>query len=133
MNQTEVKPEVLLVEDEPSLLEAIAFKLHQKGVSILSAKSGEEALEILKDHTPVLVWLDVLLPGLSGLDVLERMRQDERLKEMPVVMVSVLAGPEKIKHAFDLGAMDYIVKSDNPIDVIVDQVMGHIHALMQPK
>jgi DNA-binding response OmpR family regulator len=113
---------ILVVEDEPALLEAVTFKLKQQGVHVLAASTGEDALAILENAKPSLIWLDILLPGINGLDVLNHVRSKKELADIPVVIVSVSAGPEKIKEAFSRDVTDYIVKSEYSIDEIVHRV-----------
>jgi CheY-like chemotaxis protein len=120
---------VLVLEDEPALQEAIKLKLQQSGVHVLTASNGEDALEILKQTKPNLAWFDILLPGMNGLEVLRQVRGDERLKNLPVVMVSVSGGPEKIKQAFGLNVVDYIIKSEYPIDDIIRKINGILKTL----
>ncbi len=120
---------VLVVEDEPALQEAIKFKLEKRGINVMLASSGEQALEMLKQKRPQLIWLDILLPGINGLEVLEKIRQDNQLKDLAVIMVSVSAGPEKIKRAQEMKALDYIVKSDYKLDDIVEKVSVLLAAL----
>lgn len=112
---------VLVVEDEPALAEAISLKLSQAGVKAITAASGEEALTALKTVRPDLVWLDILLPGINGLEVLRQIRQDPKLKNLPVVVVSVSGGSEKIKQAFSMDVIDYLIKSEYTIDQIIDK------------
>lgn len=116
---------ILVVEDEPALQEAIRLKLQKNGLRVLAAGSGEEALEILASARPALVWLDVLLPGKNGLEVLRTMREDMKL-DTPAVMVSVSGSAEKIQQAFNLNVLDYIIKSEYRIDDIVDRVIGYL-------
>ncbi len=113
---------ILVVEDELALHEAIKLKLSRAGMQVYSAFSGEQALEILSGIRPNLVWLDLLLPGMGGLELLRRMRADESMKDIPVMVVSVSAGPEKIKQARDLHAIDYMVKSEYTIESLVNRV-----------
>jgi CheY-like chemotaxis protein len=113
---------VCVVEDEPALSEAVKFKLIKAGFNVLTASTGEEALEVFKTHKPDLVWLDVLLPGMNGLEVLRKIKSSSELKDFKVVIVSVSAGPEKIKEAFFLGAVDYLVKSEYTIDQLITKV-----------
>ncbi len=129
MTESMRKKTVLVIEDEPALLEAITFKLEQQGVTTLRAQTGEEALMLLQGTHPDLVWLDILLPGIDGLGVLESIRADQSLQGLPVVVVSVSASPKKIAAAKDLGALDYIVKSDNKIGSIVDRILGVLKKL----
>ena len=121
---------VLVVEDEPPLQEAIKFKLEQRGINVIAASTGEQALELLKVKRPQLVWLDILLPGISGLEVLERIRKDPKLKDLAAIMVSVSAGPEKIKRATEMNVLDYIVKSDHKLDDIIEKVVVLLSVLV---
>lgn len=118
MTQTENKT-ILVVEDEQALQEAIKLKLEKDGIDVVTASSGEEALNRLKQAKPNLVWLDILLPGINGLEVLRKIRDDFKMKDLPVVIVSVSVGKEKIDQAMAMNASDYIVKSGyNLIDII---------------
>lgn len=116
------KPIILVVEDEEALQDAIKMKLSSSGYSILSATSGEKALEILETNKPDLVWLDLLLPGMGGFQFLERVRKDEKHRNLPVMIVSVSASPEKIQQAFQLNVIDYVIKSQYRLEDIVKKI-----------
>ena len=108
----------------------IVLKLgREELVEVAAATNGEDALVFLKKRKPSLIWLDLLLPGINGLEVLEKIRNDADLKNLPAVIVSVSAGEEKVKRAFELGALDYIVKSNNSIDDIIKKVKGILSEL----
>lgn len=110
---------ILVVEDEQALQEAIKLKLEKDGIDVITASSGEEALNRLKETKPNLVWLDILLPGINGLEVLRKIRDDFKMKDLPVVIVSVSASKEKIDRAMEMKASDYIAKSGyNLVDII---------------
>ncbi len=119
MDQTSQQKRVLVIEDEPALREAIKFKLQRRDIIVDDAETGEQGLELLKLHVPDLVWLDMLLPGISGLEVLQKIRATPGLETLKVVVVSVSSGEERIKEMFKLGALDYIIKSNYSIDEIV--------------
>ena len=116
------KKTILVVEDEPALREAIKLKLEKAVIEVWTAGNGLETLSILREKKPMLVWLDVLMPGMNGLELLQKIRQDENFKNLAVVIVSVSAGQEKIKQAFSLNVLDYIIKSEYTIDEIVNKV-----------
>lgn len=126
---TDFKKTVLVVEDEPALQEAVKIKLEKEGVNVLTADTGEDALIVLEANRPDLVWLDILLPGINGIEVLEKIRENPKLKNLPAVIVSVSGGQEKIKRAFSLGVVDYLVKSEYTIDVIVGKVKNLLNDL----
>ena len=115
---------ILIVEDEQALQDALKMKFEKEGVEVLTAGTGEEALEVLKKKRPILVSLDILLPKMNGLEVLKKIRGDFKLRDLPVVMVSVSGGQEKIREAFSLGVVDYLVKSEYKIENIVKKIMG---------
>lgn len=120
---------ILVVEDEPALLEAVKLKLIKAGIEVLTAITGEEALAVLGQKKPNLVWMDVLLPTMNGLEVLRKIRENPETKDLSVVIVSVSASPEKIKQAFSLNVLDYIVKSEFTIDSIIKKILDLVNQL----
>lgn len=119
---TQIKKTVLVVEDELALREAIKLKLEREGIEVVQAGTGEEALKRIKEKQPNLVWLDILLPGMNGLEVLRKIREDFGMKDLPVVVVSVSVGREKIEKALALNASDYITKSGYNIADIIKKI-----------
>jgi CheY-like chemotaxis protein len=113
---------ILVVEDEQALQDALKLKFEKKGLKVLTASTGEEALEVLKRKRPILVSLDILLPKMNGLEVLKKIRDDANLHDLPVVIVSVSGGQEKIRQAFSMGIVDYLVKSEYKIESIVEKI-----------
>ena len=101
---------VLIVEDEPAILELIAVNLEHAGFETLRAKSAEEAGRLLGDILPDLVLLDWMLPGQSGLALARRLRGDARTREMPLIFLTARADePDKIA-GLEAGADDYVTK-----------------------
>ncbi len=116
------KPTVLVVEDETPLQNAIEIKLKNEGYRVLVVSSAHEALEVLGSEKPDLIWLDILLPGMDGLEFLEKIRMSEDWKHIPVLVVSVTAGQDRIQQAFKLDVVDFIVKSQYKIEDIIGRV-----------
>jgi CheY-like chemotaxis protein len=114
--------EILVIEDEPSLREAASIKLKKEGFSFLLAENAEAGLKILEKEKPDLIWLDLLMPGMGGLAFLEKIRQNPKWRNIPVMIVSVSASPEKIRLAFGLNVVDYLVKSQFQLSDIVRRV-----------
>jgi DNA-binding response OmpR family regulator len=114
---------ILVVEDEAPLQEALKLKLTKAGFDVFIADSGEDALELLKEINPSLILLDILLPGMNGLEFLRKIRNRPEYNGLPIVIISVSGGSEKIKEAFSLGATDYLVKSAFTVNEIVDEVL----------
>lgn len=120
---------ILVVEDEPALLEAVKLKLTRLGFEVMAAATGEQAFTLLSQKRPNLIWLDVLLPTMNGLEVLRKIRENPETKDIPVTIVSVSASPEKIRQAFALNVLDYIVKSEFTIDDIIKKIQGLLDQL----
>lgn len=118
----ESKKMILVVEDEQALQEALELKLKKAGFEVLTANSGEEALEVLKNKKPDLISLDILLPHMNGLEVLQKIRNDKELQDLRVAVVSVSGSQEKIKKTFGLNVVDYLIKSEYTIDEIVGKL-----------
>ncbi len=121
------KKTILVVEDEESLQLAIKTKLKASPYKYVSARTAEEAIELLNGGLkPDLIWLDLLMPGMGGLAFLEKIRTNKEWSALPVVIVSVSAGAEKIRHAFELNVVDYIVKSQYRLEDIISKINGFI-------
>jgi two-component system alkaline phosphatase synthesis response regulator PhoP len=101
---------VLIVDDEPNILELLDYNLKKDGYAVLRADTGENALAVLEQEKPAIVLLDQMLPGVDGLEVLKRIRANEAYADMPVIMVT--AKSEEIDKiiGLELGADDYITK-----------------------
>ena len=103
---------ILLVEDDLSLLKIYSNKLKISGFDVSMAITGDEALRKVKTELPDLVLLDLILPGKDGFMVLEEIKSDPKTKKIPVVILSNLGQESDIKRGKELGAIDYLVKSD---------------------
>jgi len=101
---------VLIVDDEQNILELLEYNLKKEGYDVIRADTGEKAVSILEKVRPNIVLLDQMLPGIDGLNVLRKIRSDESLSAMPVIMVT--ARSEEIDKiiGLELGADDYITK-----------------------
>jgi two-component system response regulator RegX3 len=98
---------VLIVEDEPSYVQALQVALAAEGFEVVAALDGKEGLERFRAARPEVLLLDLMLPGLSGLDVLREVR---RLSDLPVIVVSAKGAEADIVSALELGADDYVTK-----------------------
>jgi two-component system, OmpR family, KDP operon response regulator KdpE len=117
-----VLKKILVIEDEPPLREAISLKLKKEGFLCWPAENAEAGLKILEKEKPDLIWLDLLMPGMGGLAFLEKIRQHPEWQNIPVVIVSVSASPEKIRLAFGFNVVDYLVKSQFQLGDIVKRI-----------
>jgi two-component system KDP operon response regulator KdpE len=109
-----VQPLVLVVDDEPGILRLLKQELSAQGFRVIGASSGEEALRLAEEHRPDIVLLDILMPDISGLEVMRGLRQRSNA---PVILVTARdTDTDKIR-GLELGADDYIVKPFNPEEV----------------
>lgn len=112
-------PVVLVIEDDPILLRMYTEKLTSEGLKVLTAQDGETGLEMALKNKVDVILLDIMLPRISGTDLLEKLRQDERGKTIPVVALTNLADPVEKERAIKLGVKKYLVKAmQNPKDVV---------------
>lgn len=112
---------VMWVEDDQFLSDLISRKLSHQGCRLLYARTGEDALKILETEIPDIVILDILLPGISGFDVMEKMITDERTKNIPVVFLSNFSQNET-ERAKKLGAKRFLVKANIVLDDLVREL-----------
>jgi two-component system phosphate regulon response regulator PhoB len=105
---------ILVVEDEEDILELIRYNLSREGYGIIGVTTGEEGLRIAGQKKPDLIILDLMLPGIDGLDVCRQLKEDPHSKEIPIVMVTAKGEESDIVTGLELGAEDYITKPFSP-------------------
>lgn len=110
--------DVLIVEDEPSILDSLDFILRRAGWSTRSAQDGEAALRAVREVKPRIVVLDVMLPKKSGFEVLKQLRQDEVTAKLPVLMLTAKGQAQDRKIAEELGANSFVTKPYANSDVV---------------
>jgi len=113
---------ILVVEDNDSLSKLIKIKLEDNGYRVLAVTNAEDAFKILKKTAPDLIWLDVYLPGMNGLEFLKKLRSDAKTKHIKVAVVSVSGSNKKIEIAEKLSIEGYFVKSNYKLDELIEQV-----------
>ncbi|MGY2462161.1 response regulator transcription factor [Vreelandella sulfidaeris] len=101
---------VLVVDDEPNIVLSLEFLMEQAGFEVVTAEDGEQALARVKDAQPDLLLLDISLPGISGFDVLERLRSEEATAQLPIIMLTAHGRDVEREKGMALGADDYITK-----------------------
>jgi two-component system alkaline phosphatase synthesis response regulator PhoP len=107
---TMAKQTILVVEDEEDIRELVKYNLAKEGYQVLTVATGEEAVEKIRAHRPVLVVLDLMLPGLDGLDVCKILKGDSRTRPIPVIMLTAKGEESDIVAGLEVGADDYITK-----------------------
>jgi len=104
-------PSILVVEDDKFLRSIIVQKLSNEGFQVEEAIDGDEAWKKIKKDRPMLILLDLLLPGIDGFEILRRIKEDSELAKIPVLVLSNMGQEEDIKKAKELGAKDFMVKA----------------------
>jgi DNA-binding response OmpR family regulator len=107
--------ELLVVDDDPANLDLLSRRLTRQGYEITTAAGGQEALDLLNQQNFDLVILDMLMPGINGLQVLKKLKSDPGLRAIPVIMISALDSTDRVVECIALGAEDYVFKPFNPI------------------
>ncbi|MFH1187941.1 MAG: response regulator [bacterium] len=117
-----INKKILIADDDPTMLEVLVDSFAMEGFSILSAVNGKEAIDIALREHPDIILLDVMMPKMSGLEVLEKLRQDEWGKSADVIFLSNLSDMEKVAKAAQGGAFSYLIKSDKTTKEIIQVV-----------
>ena len=114
-----VNDKILIVEDEPDILDLVSYNLKQAGFDVLPVETGEEALNVAARETLALVVLDLMLPGIDGLEVCRLLKQRAESKDIPVLMLT--ARTEEVDRivGLELGADDYLVKPFSPRELVL--------------
>lgn len=118
------KKKVLWVEDDKLIGTILSKKLINSGFDLFHAKNGDEALEMLRSVIPDAIVLDLVLPGMSGFDILQAMKKDSAVSQVPVMILSNLSKQSDIERAKALGAQKFLVKASASLDEIVQEVRG---------
>ena len=122
---------ILLVEDEEILIDILKRKLEEKGYKVSVAKDGEEGLKKLKEdleakNLPDLILLDIIMPKMGGFEVMEEMNKIPELKEIPVIVISNSGQPVELDKAKELGAKDWLIKTEFDPQEVIEKVRKQI-------
>lgn len=117
---------ILIVEDEQNLLKLLELTFKSNGYKVIKAINGAEAYSSAVKELPNLILLDILLPGESGLEVLKRLKEEEKTKDIPVVMLTNFSEPGMIDQAKRLGAKDYLIKSNNDPSTVLEKIQKYL-------
>lgn len=113
-----MKPTVLIVDDEKDLLDLVRYHIEKAGIACLEAQSGEMALQIARERTPELIILDLMLPGMDGLEVCKHLRKDQRTASVSIIMLTAKAEEIDRIVGLEMGADDYMVKPFSPRELL---------------
>ena len=117
---------ILLIEDEELINTLLQRKLEKEGYKVSVARDGVEGLEKMKDEWPDLILLDIVMPRMSGLEVMEEMRKDKELIKIPVIVISNSGQPVELDRAKQLGARDWLIKTEFDPKEVLDKIKKHL-------
>ena len=124
MNLHDERPKVLVVDDEPTNLQILREVLHQE-YRLLFARDGEKAVQLAREERPQLILLDVMMPGMTGLEACRALKSQESTESIPVIFVTALSEVSDESAGFDAGAVDYITKPISP-PIVRARVRTHL-------
>lgn len=116
------KRKILIVEDDQFLVKIYQTKLEKEGFEINIALDGEEGLQKTTGFKPDLILLDLILPKMNGFEVLKKLKENPATKNIPVIVLSNLGQESDVKQGMELGAVDYLIKSDHSISEIIEKI-----------
>jgi len=117
---------ILLIEDENLMIELLEKKLTQEGYEVLVAKDGVEGVEKMREASPDIILLDIIMPRMGGFEVMETMSKDEELKKIPIIVISNSGQPVELDRAKRLGARDWLIKTEFDPQEVIDKVIKQI-------
>ncbi len=123
---------VLVVDDEPEIVALVAYHLAKAGYRVATAASGQDAIDIARRERPALVVLDLMLPGMSGFEVLEALRSDDNTRDVAVLMLTARREEVDRIRGLSLGADDYLTKPFSPQELVL-RVAAILRRVSQPK
>ena len=126
------KAKVLVVDDEKDIIELVSYNLEKEGFKVISATAGEKALELVSSEEPEIIILDLMLPGIDGLDVCRELKRSDQTSSIPIIMLTAKGEESDIVIGLELGADDYITKPFSP-RVLVARVKAVLRRLESKK
>jgi len=117
-----MSPKILIIEDDQRINKVYTAKLLIEGIEVSTALDGEEGLRRIYDEKPDLILLDLMLPKKSGFEILKEIKKDEKIKDIPVLILSNLAQEKEIEEGLALGAQDYLVKTNYSIQQVMERI-----------
>lgn len=117
---------IVLAEDDPQIARLTSFKLEKEGYEVIWEKDGGAAFESIKSNLPDLVLLDIMMPVMNGYQVLKKMKEDDDIKNIPVIMLTAKGQERDVVTGFEMGAEDYIVKPFRPAELTarIKKILG---------
>jgi len=118
----EKKTKILLIEDDTFLVEMYTTKFELEGFEIVSAEDGKKGLDMVKKEKPDIILLDILMPKMDGFAVLDALKADIKMADIPVIMLTNLGQKDDVKKGFEKGAVGYLIKAHFMPSEVVDKI-----------
>ena len=117
---------ILIVDDQAEVRELVEVTLEVEEYKILTAENGEKAVEIAKAEKPDLIIMDVMMPGIDGLEATRRIKDDPELKDCKIIMLTAKGQKDDVEEGYNAGADEYFTKPFSPLELIrkVEEVLG---------
>ena len=119
-----MKEKILVIEDDKFLRDLMELKLKEEKYQVFTAIDGEDGVKTVKAEKPDLILLDIILPNMSGWDVLKTLRADPNLASIPVILLTNLGEEADVKKGLEMGAVDYMIKAHFTPDEIIKKVVA---------
>ncbi len=113
------KKKILLAEDNSTLSLLLKFRLEKEGYELLMAEDGQQAIKLLEEHNPDLILTDIMMPFVSGLEVISHVRNELNMQATPIIVFSAAGQEEMVLKAFNLGANDFMGKPFSPNELVI--------------
>ncbi len=124
MNNKEKK--ILIIEDDKSLSKAISDKLKRESFKVFTAFDGQEGLKVAMNQKPDLILLDIIMPIMDGLTALNRIREDEWGKNIPIIILTNLSAGEEVNEAMQKGVYDFLTKSNWKLSDVIELIKNKL-------
>ena len=119
------RPTILVADDEEDVRELVSYRLTRSGYDVIDAADGEEAFRLASESVPDLMVLDVMMPRLDGYELTRRVRAEESLRSVPVILLTARSQETDVSRGFEVGADDYLRKPFNP-----DELVARVRAVL---
>ena len=109
---------IVVIEDEPDIVEVISYNLKREGYNVLAVDRGDESINLIRNQSPSLIILDLMLPGMDGLSVCRQLKSDPMVNDIPVIIISAKGEESDIVVGLEMGADDYLTKPFSPRELL---------------
>lgn len=113
---------ILVVDDEANVVEVLTKKFQAEGFLVDAAYNGEEALQKIQESKPDLILLDIIMPKLDGISVMQRLKASDDTKDIPIIILTNLYDDKKVSEVLKAGNTDYLVKVEHPVNEVIERV-----------